>query len=164
MSNVQNPAVAGKDTDPSIASPTNPLAEILLMMRDLKRRFDAMEQRFEWLDRDCLKAIKAASLPVPEHLIEERPTEPAPPPHVPSIAFRSDGEVLLSVVYVQGANLAALADRERWEGIVLTEAERCDFLDALSDGADDAAAHVGGRIIKRSKKSAPEGSGSDGDE
>ena len=130
------------------------------MMRDLKRRFDAMEQRFEWLDRDCLKAINAASTPVPEHLIEERP-EPSYP-HVPSIAFRSDGEVLLAVAFVQGANMDALADRERWEGIVLTEAERCDFLDAISDGADDAAAHVGGRIIKRSKKGGePDGEGSD---
>jgi hypothetical protein len=55
----------------------------------------------------------------------------------------------------------ALADRQRWEGIVLSEAERCDFLDAISDGADDAAAHVGGRIIKRSKKSTPEGEGGD---
>jgi hypothetical protein len=161
MSNVQNPAVAGKDTDPSIASPTDPLAEILLMMRDLKRRFDAMEQRFEWLDRDCLKAINAASTPVPERLIEARPTEPVAPPHVPSIAFRSDGEVLLSVAYLQGANMDALADRQRWEGIVLSEAERCDFLDSLSDGADDAAAHVGGRIIKRTKKSEPDGEGGD---
>jgi hypothetical protein len=161
MNEKNTPGVPGQDPT---SAPVNPLAEILLMMRDLKRRFDAMEQRFEWLDRDCLKAINAASLPVPEHLIEERPTEPTSPPHVPSIAFRSDGEVLLSVAYLQGANMGALADRERWEGVVLSEAERCDFLDSLSDGADDAAAHVGGRIIKRSKKSTPERSGSDGDE
>jgi hypothetical protein len=160
-SDANRPGVPGQDkTDPS-----NPLAEILLMMRDLKRRFDAMETRFEWLDRDCLKAIKAASLPVPEHLIEERPeetpdTEPSYP-RVPSIAFRSDGEVLLAVAFVQGANMDALADRERWEGLVLTEAEACDFLDAISDGCDDAAAHVGGAIIRRSKKTEPDGDGGD---
>jgi len=158
MSENRTPGVPGQDTDPS----SNPLTEILAAIRGIGTRLSALEQRFEWLDRDCLKAIKAASLPVPEHLIEERPdTEPAPPPHVPSIAFRSDGEVLLSLAYVDGANMDALAERERWEGIVLTEAERCDFLDAISDGADDAAAHVGGRIIKRSKKSEPEGDGGD---
>ncbi len=141
MSKNSTPAVAGQEIDPS----SNPLIEILATIRGLSARLGALEQRFEWLDRDCLKAIKAASLPVPEHLIEARPdTEPAPPPHVPSIAFCSDGEVLLSLAYVEGAEPAALADRERWEGIVLTEAERCDFLDAISDGADDAAAHVGG--------------------
>ncbi|MCK6588579.1 MAG: hypothetical protein L6Q76_13455 [Polyangiaceae bacterium] len=152
MSTVQNPAIAGQETDPS----SNPLTEILTAIRGLSARLGALEQRFEWLDRDCLKAIKAASLPVPEHLIEERPeeepdTDPDPePPHVPTLALTSDGTVLLSLHYLTGADISG---RERWTGVVLTEAEACDVLDAMSDAADDTAAHVGGRIIKRSKKS-----------
>jgi hypothetical protein len=163
MSTVQNPADAGKDTDPTTVSPTDAIAEILRAIRGLGVRLGALEQRFEWLDRDCLKAIKSASTPVPEHLIEERPdtepdTDPEPePPHIPSLALTSDGTVLLSIHYLGGADIA---DRERWTGVVLTHAEACDALDMMSDAADDAAAHVGGGIVAKSKKT----EGDDGDE
>jgi hypothetical protein len=152
MSTVQNPADAGKDTDPTTVSPTDAIAEILRAIRGLGVRLGALEQRFEWLDRDCLKAIKSASTDT------EPDTDPEPePPHIPSLALTSDGTVLLSIHYLGGADIA---DRERWTGVVLTHAEACDALDMMSDAADDAAAHVGGGIVAKSKKT----EGDDGDE
>ncbi|HZF47707.1 MAG TPA: hypothetical protein VE093_03595, partial [Polyangiaceae bacterium] len=72
----------------------------------------------------------------------------------------NDGRTLLSLHYVEGADLS---DRKTWTGIFLTEAEAFDALDAMSDAADDAAAHIGGRIIARTrKKSEPEGESGDG--
>lgn len=155
MSTVQNPAIAGQETDPSI----NPLTEILTAIRGISARLGALEQRFEWLDRDCLKAIRSTSLPVPEHLIGERPehepeVDPVPDPvpeepHVPTLALASDGRVLLSLHYLAGADITG---RERWAGIFLTDAEIDDALVAMSDAADDTASHIGGAIIARAKR------------
>jgi hypothetical protein len=80
-------------------------------------------------------------------------------PRVPSIAFTNDGRVLLSLHYVEGADIS---DREKWTGIVLTEEERLDVLVSVADRADDAAAHVGGRLIAKARKGEPEGSGGHG--
>lgn len=152
MSNVRTPGEGPQSTDPSI----NPLSEVLAEIRGLKTHIKHLELRFEYLDRDCLKAIKSASTPVPEHLIEEpdedeegEDTDREPEPHIPTLALTSDGRVLLSLHYVEGADLT---DRERWVGIYLTEAESCDTFDRISEGADDAAAHVGGDIVAASKK------------
>lgn len=111
------PAVAGQDIDPSASSP-NPLAEILSAIRALGTRMDVLEHRFEYLDRDILRAIESPSRPVSADLIEAPKGEPEPP-HVPALALRSDGRVLVSVAYVEGADLS---ERERWEGIVLNVA------------------------------------------
>jgi len=164
MSNVHKPAVAGQEIDPTV-NPDSDLAKILAAIRGIGTRLDVLEQRFEYLDRDVLKAIKSPSLPVPEHLIEERPEEEPDtdrepePERIPTIAISVDGHVLLSTHYLTGADLS---ERRMWTGIILTEAEACDALDAISDGADDAAAHVGGRIIaKARKKGEPEGEGGD---
>jgi len=78
---------------------------------------------------------------------------------VPSTAITNDGRVLLSLHYAEGADLS---DRETWTGILLTEEERSDMLRAIADGADDAAAHVGGRLIAKAKNGDPEESGGDG--
>ena len=80
-------------------------------------------------------------------------------PRVPSIALTNDGRVLLSVHHVEGANIA---DRETWIGVFLTGKERSRALDAIANGADDAAAHVGGRLIAKAKRKKPEESGGDG--
>jgi hypothetical protein len=162
MSNETTRPTSGQETDPS----SNPLTEIIAILRGIGTRLDILEQRFEYLDRDCLKAIKAASLPVPEHLIEERPAteedddeplvEPGPDP-TPALALRSDGAVLLSPEYLDAASLKG---RVVWTGIVLSYAEACDALDALNGAACDAGAHIGGRLIalaKKKAKGAPEG-------
>jgi hypothetical protein len=97
MSTVQNPADAGKETDPTI----NPLTEILSLLRGIGTRFDIPEQRFEYLDRDVLKAIDAESIAVTD-------AEPDPP-RIPTLALMSDGRMLLSLHYVTGVELPALA-------------------------------------------------------
>jgi len=125
------------------------LTLILTEIRSLSARLDRLEQRFEFLDRDVLKAIDAESEAVTD---AERAS-----PRIPTLALTSDGRVLLSLHYVEGADLT---DRETWTGIILTESEAYDALDAMSNAADDAAAHVGGRIIFKSKKE----SGGDGNE
>jgi hypothetical protein len=152
MNEKNTPGVPGQEIDPSI----NPLTEILTLLRGIGTRLDILEQRFEYLDRDVLKAIDAESIAVTD-------AEPEPP-RVPSLAFTANGRVILSVTYLGAIDLG---ERETWTGVVLSEAEACDALDALCDGADDAAAHVGGRLIAMARKKAkgePEGSGSDGDE
>src|SRR5688500_13206252 len=99
MSTVHTPGVPGKDTDPTTASPSDSFAEILLLLRGIGTRLDVLEQRFEYLDRDVLKAIDAESVAVTD-------AEPEPP-RVPSLAFTIDGRVLLSVAYIQGAHVEA---------------------------------------------------------
>ncbi|NUQ74462.1 MAG: hypothetical protein HUU21_12975 [Polyangiaceae bacterium] len=160
MSNETTRPDMGQDhTNPSPEPLTDTLAEIRDALRSLKVRFDAMEMRFEYLDRDCLKAIRSTSLPVPEHLIGERPedepeVDPVPDPvpeepHVPTLALASDGRVLLSLHYLAGADITG---RERWAGIFLNDAEIDDALVAMSDAADDTASHIGGAIIARAKR------------
>jgi hypothetical protein len=92
MSNETTRPTSGQETDPSI-NPHSDLAKILEAIGKLATSITILEQRFEYLDRDCLKAIKAASLPVPEHLIEERQateddepdTDPEPHPLAPAL-------------------------------------------------------------------------------
>jgi hypothetical protein len=164
MSEKNTPGVPGQDPTSAPINTDSDLAKILAAIRGIGTRLDVLEQRFEYLDRDVLKAIKSPSLPVPEHLIEERPeegpdTDREPALLVPALALRSDGAVLLSPDYLDGASLEG---REQWTGIVLTHAESCDALDALNDAACDAAAHIGGRLIALArKKGKPEGSGGD---
>jgi hypothetical protein len=134
------PGIPGQNIAPDT------LTEILVVLRDLGLRMQGLEARLEGLDRSVLDALNAEAAPN---------TEPEPP-RVPTLALTSDGRVLLSLHYVEGADLS---DRETWTGILLSEAESFDALDAMSDAADDAAAHVGGRIIARSKKRDKPGEG-----
>jgi hypothetical protein len=145
MSNETTRPTVGQDTtDPS----SNPLTEILTLLRGIGTRLDILEQRFEYLDRDVLKAIDAES---------EAVTDADPdPPHIPTLALTSDGRLLIAVHYLSEE---ALAGRETWTGVILTEAEACDVLDRMSDAADDAAGHIGGAIIARSRKRVEEPEG-----
>jgi len=134
------PGIPGQNIAPDT------LTEILVALRDLGLRMTGMEARLEGLDRSVLDALNVENAP---------DTEPEPR-RVPTLALTSDGRVLLSLTYLEGANLEG---REQWTGIILTEAEACDALDAMSDAADNAAAHVGGRIIFRNKKKDDPGEG-----
>ena len=166
MSEKNTPGVPGQDPT---SAPSNPLTEIITILRGIGTRLDILEQRFEYLDRDVLKAIKAASLPVPEHLIEPRDEpgedeEDGPltePGLTPALALRSDGTVLIAPQYVEGANLEG---REVWTGVALTLAESCDALDAMNDAASDAAAHIGGRLIALARKKKAKDEGGNGSE
>jgi hypothetical protein len=147
MNEKNTPGASGQDTDPS-----DPLTLILAGIRGLSARLEVLEERLEHLDRDVLKAIDAES--------EAATDTEREPPRIPTLALTNDGRTLLSLHYVEGADLS---DRKTWTGIFLTEAEAFDAFDAMSDAADDAAAHVGGRIIARTrKKSEPEGESGDG--
>jgi acetylornithine deacetylase/succinyl-diaminopimelate desuccinylase-like protein len=79
---------------------------------------------------------------------DDAPDTDLDPPHVPGLAFRSDGKTLLHVAHVD----VIPADRELWTGIVLSPAEAGDVLDRISDASDEAAGHVGGYIIASNKR------------
>ena len=70
------------------------------------------------------------------------------PPEVPALALRSDGKTLLSIVHLGDMDLST---RERWEGIVLTEAEALDVLNRVSGACEDAAGHIAGRMVVKDK-------------
>ena len=102
--------------DRPTTSTEDSLAIVLAEVRKLGARIERLEQRFEGLDAPGTNRV----------------------PLVPSLALRSDGKVLLAVAHVEGANIA---DRERWEGIVLSEPEAAKLFGAMSDAADGARAH-----------------------
>jgi len=126
MNNVHDAGKPGQGSDPS-STTGDPLAIILEEIRQLSARLGSLEKRLA------------------------RHDEPAPGrvPLVPSLAFRSDGKVLLAIEHVEGANIA---DRERWEGIVLSDPEAAKVFNAMSDAADDTAAQTAGRILSHGKK------------
>lgn len=106
------------------------LATLLGEVRKLGTRLSSLENRIDDLaDR-----------------INEPDKHRAP---IPSLALRNDGKVLLSVEHIDGADVA---DRERWEGVVLSDRERLDVFKGMKDGADDVAAHIAGRILARTRK------------
>ena len=126
MSNVHDAGKPGQGSDPS-STTGDPLAMILGELRQLSARLGSLEERLALLDE----------------------TVQGRGPLVPSLALRSDGKVLLAVEHVEGADLA---DRERWEGIVLSAAEAAKVFNAMSGAADDAAGHAAGRILWHGKK------------
>jgi hypothetical protein len=138
MSKNSTPGVPGQETDPS--TPAS-LAEILALLRSIGARLEVLEKRFE-----------DVAVPETETALE--------PPRISTLALTNDGRLLISVHYLSER---AIEGRETWTGVLLTEAEACDAFDALSDAADGAAAHVGGRIIAQARKKAEnEGEGGHG--
>lgn len=151
------------------------LQEISSSLRHLDGRMGTLEERLGGTERNAL-GDHETSVQADEEDAEPltvlgasqgtEQLDPAdtdcPSPLVPGLAIRSDGKVLLSVSYLEGAKLDG---RERWEGVILNVAEAWDALDALSDRCDDAASGVAGYILQRGKKKGePEGSGGDGQE
>lgn len=144
------------------------LQHLDVRMGSLEGRLGGTERNVLELDETSAQAGEADAESLTEpgapHAIEpiDVPDTDRPPPPVPGLALRSDGKVLLSVTYLKGAELD---DRERWEGVILNVAEAWDAIDAVSDGCDDAASRVAGRILWRGKtKGEPERSGGDGQE
>ena len=126
MKNVHDAGKPGQGSDPS-STTGDPLAMILGELRQLSARLGSLEERLALLDE----------------------TVQGRGPLVPSLALRSDGKVLLAIEHVEGADLA---DRERWEGIVLSAAEAAKVFNAMSGAADDAAGHAAGRILWHGKR------------
>ncbi|NUQ78021.1 MAG: hypothetical protein HUU21_31185 [Polyangiaceae bacterium] len=164
MSKNTTPGVPGQD--PTSTDNTNPAPkpedmDLLEGVEALQNVLDAnlpKVKRASFL-RDIVVALRRAAWAA-EKLIEvnregepagedEEPDTEPEPEHIPTLALTSDGRVLISITYLDGSDVP---DRETWTGVILTEAEACDVLDRMSDAADDAAAHIGGSIIKRSKK------------
>jgi hypothetical protein len=141
MHEKNTPGVPGQETDPSALAS---LAEIIALLRGIGARLEVLERRFE-------------DMAVPETAEAE-----LEPPRIPTLALTSDGRLLISVHYLSER---AVEGRETWTGVILTEAEACDAFDALSDAADGAAAHIGGRLIALARKKAEnEGEGGDGND
>lgn len=170
MSKNTTPGVPGQEIDPSINP--NPAAKPDLLEEIAKVDASAIEAmpRVERaaFRRELLSAIRRATWAAerladiededdatdPEE--EDEPdTEPGSDP-TPALALRSDGTVLISPEYLEGADLEG---REWWTGVALSVAESADALDAINGAACDAAAHIGGRLIAlaRKKKDEPEG-------
>jgi len=140
MHEKNTPGVPGQETDPSTLAS---LAEIIALLRSIGARLDVLERRFE--DLAAAEAGDEAELESPR---------------IPTLALTNDGRLLISVHYLSEG---AIEGREAWTGVLLTEAEACDAFDAISDAADGAAAHIGGRIIAQARKKAEnEGEGGDG--
>jgi hypothetical protein len=72
----------------------------------------------------------------------------------PRLALRSDGRVLLSTADLEGVDLSS---RERWEGVLLSEAEARDVLGRVS--FDEAAAKTAGHLIALDRKAKKESNG-----
>ena len=142
---IEQPGAPGQSGD----RPTSPdpLVQILAAIRELGVRLDILEQRFEYLDRDVLKAIGSPSKPVPAELLEAADADQYPELPAP-LALRSDGVVLLSTAGLEDYDLS---DRERWEGIALREDESLDTRVRIAEALVDVAAHAGGRLLRKPK-------------
>ena len=140
------PNVGQDNIDPSVNSNVYRLEDFQTL-----RRY--REQFLSGLTSMC-ERLRARIVGKPDTNAEPDTNAGSDTPRVPSIAITNDGRVLLSLHYVEGADLT---NRKQRTGIILSEAEAWDTLDAMSDAGDDAAAHVGGRIIAKRKKSEPEG-------
>lgn len=143
MSTVQNPAHAGKETDPSITTPetTDDLLDFLERFQTyLDENLPRVREACERLDAR-IRAKRDADA--------EEPRTERDVPLVPGLAFRSDGAILLHVDHLEGADLSA---RQTWTGVVLSEAEASDAVDRLADAADEAAGHIAGYVLFGSSK------------
>jgi len=139
---------AKNPADPSLTDEKRTIMlfeSISARLRSLDVRFDVIEKRLEYLDRDVLRAIGADARAGEEEPLSEPNPEPLPPPY----ALRCDGRVLLSTRDLEGIDLSA---RETFTGIVLSEAEASDALDRMADAFEDAAAHSAGWLRKKAKK------------
>jgi hypothetical protein len=144
------PNVGQDNIDPSIA-PKVKLGGLQALRKHLDR----------FLSRLSLLCGRLRARIAPERDTDAEPSVDAKRalPRVPSIAVTYDGRMLLSVHCVEGIDIA---DRETWTGVFLIGNERSRALDAIANGADDAAAHVGGKLIAKAKRKKPEESGGDG--
>ena len=118
---------------------------ISAQLRSLDVRFDVIEKRLGYLDRDVLRTIGAGASAGEEEPLTEPKSEPLAPPY----ALRCDGRVLLSTRDLEGIDLS---DRETFTGIVLSEAEASDALHRMADLFEDAAAHSAGWVRRKAKK------------
>lgn len=171
MSDVRIPGDAGQTPDPSASMN---IADVLEQFRALERaieqhlpRLRAATNRLEGVLRAAENEPIGESCGAGGNEAAETTSEPTALDGdergrlvVPALALRSDGKALLSVAYLDGVDLSA---RERWEGVVLTEAEAINARERVSDACDDAAGHIAGRILWKDK-GRDDGSDEDGHE
>ena len=149
MNSVNDPDETAKNpADPAITDEQRTIAlfeSISERLRSLDVRFEVIEKRLGYLDRDVLRAMGADV-----HAEGAEPlTEPHSDPLSPPYALRCDGRVLLSTHDLEGIDLS---ERETFTGIVLSEAEASDALDRMADLFEDAAAHTAGWVRRKVKK------------
>jgi hypothetical protein len=124
--------------------------EISAAVRQLADRMDVLEERLGGDERDASQTngAGARSDAEPAELL----TEAFAAHGIPPVALRCDGRVLLSTADLAHVDLSS---RERWEGVLLNEAEAYDVLDQL--GFEEAAAKTAGRIITLARNAKKEG-------
>jgi hypothetical protein len=149
-------AVREKNTRPNVGQ--DDIDSNVYLLEDFQALRRYLEQFLSGLTSVC-ERVRAHILGERDSSAEHDTDAKPDTPRVPSTAITNDGRVLLSLHYVEGADIS---DRETWTGIFLSEEERLDVLASVADRADDAAAHVGGRLIAKAKKDEPEESGGDG--
>jgi len=153
------------DTKPTSKPGVEPdlLADVEHLDRDLelerKRAEEAAHEREMMTNltraaaaAELLMAARSERIPEDEHTEPHGEDEPdtarTEPPHVPSLALRSDGKTLLHVAHLD----VIPANRELWTGVVLSHAEACNVLARLSNACDEAAGYVAGNILYGSKR------------
>jgi hypothetical protein len=121
------------------------LAELAKSVSSIASRIDTMEHRFEYLERDVLRAL-GIDVRAEEQSAD---VEPHIAPPAPSLALLCDGRILLSTRDLGGVDLSG---KEMFTGIVLSEAEAADVFDYLAQAFEEAAAHGAGWLLRQSKK------------
>jgi hypothetical protein len=168
MSNVRTPGESPQSIDPSTTTEPDLSADVeasdARVIAELPHAEQAAHYRemMSSLHRAVSAARKLGPIPEVETPTDEEEEGPITEPQRPyrgSLAYRSDGRVMLSVAYVEGADLTGY---ETWTGILLSPEQAEEVLDGISDAADDVGANIGGAI--RWRKGEPEGSGGDGHE
>jgi hypothetical protein len=110
----------------------------------------ALEERLAGAERDDLQAEGAVARSDAEDA--KLLTGAGASHNIPPVALRCDGRVLLSTADLAHVDLSS---RERWEGVLLNEAEACDVLDQL--GFAEAAAKTAAHIITQVRNAKKEG-------
>jgi hypothetical protein len=149
MDNIDNPnETANKPATSTPSAEENIialLADLTKGVSSIASRIDMMEQRFEYAEREVLRAL-GIDAPTEEQSAD---VEPHAAPRAPAFALRCDGRVLLSTRDLGGVDLSG---REMFTGIVLSEAEAADAFDRLANAFEEAAAHGAGWLVRQSKK------------
>lgn len=128
--------------------------EISSAVQQLGVRMGALEERLSGAERAERDAAQTNGTGAPSDAEPAELLTGAGPSHnIPPVALRCDGRVLLSTADLAHVDLSS---RERWEGVVLNEAEACDVLDLL--GFKEAAAKMAAHIITRVRNAKKEGS------
>ncbi|HZF50221.1 MAG TPA: hypothetical protein VE093_16295 [Polyangiaceae bacterium] len=143
MKTVHGSGVPGQTSDPSTEPSPTPEERTLALLASIDAGIRYLTSRLDAIERRVLHTELASPEPPSTR-----------PPRIPPFAVRNDGKIILAVAHLIDCDLS---DRERWEGIVLNEAEVRHAVGHLADLFDDTAARTAGRFLLKGVKRKPEG-------